>query len=118
MLSGNVDEQIDAIYTLVKGRINFDNIVPTVLEVAKEIEAIGGLNGSKKLDLLQKVLKLAVKDSDMEVIKKENTLHTIETVVPIIAQAAVMASKSPLVANVIAQVEATCVGCWTKKKTA
>jgi hypothetical protein len=111
MMSGNVDEQIDAIYTLVKGRINFENIVPTVIEVAKEIEAIGGLAGPKKLDLLQKVLKLAVKDSDMEVIKKEQTLHIIETVVPVIAQAAVLASKSPL----IAQVQATCVGCWTKK---
>jgi hypothetical protein len=107
----SVDTQIAGIYALVKGRVNFETIVPTVIEVAKEIEAIEGLRGSKKLELLQKVLKLAVKDSDMDADKKEHTLHIIDTVVPIIAQAAVLASKSPL----IAQVEATCVGCWTKK---
>jgi hypothetical protein len=107
-----MDTRVDGLYKLLKGRINFDNIVPTCIDVAGEIEAMGGLKGGEKLDLLQKVLRQALKDSQKSAEEKEKILFVIETVVPIAVQAAIMASKSPIVAHV----QTACVGCWTKKK--
>lgn len=109
------DARVDALYRVVKGRINWDNLVPTLVEAGKELEALPGLKGSEKLDLLQKTLKHALKQSDKSDVEKEQILHYIDTVVPIAMQAAVMASKSPIVGAVVGQVQAVCVGCWTKK---
>jgi hypothetical protein len=109
------DARIDAVYRVINGNINWDNLVPTVLEAAKELEAMPGLKGSEKLDILQKALKHALKMSDKTAVEKEQILHTIESVVPVVMQAAMMASKSPIVGAAMAQVEAVCVGCWTKK---
>lgn len=102
------DARIDAVFRVIEGKIKWENLVPTVLEAAKELEAIPGLKGSERLDLLQKVLKHAMKKSDLTITEKEGVLYTIETIVPVIAQAVVLASKSPIVA----QVKAVCVGCW------
>lgn len=107
-----MDARVDGIYRVVKGKISLDNLIPTCIEVAKEIEGLTELRGKEKLDLLQKVLKQALKDSDKPVAEKEQILHTIETVVPMAMQAAILASKSP----VVAQVQAACVGCWAKTK--
>ena len=100
---------------VLKGKVNWDNLVPSVLEAAKELEAMPGLKGAEKLDLLQKALKHVLKTSDKTAVEKEQILHTIDTVVPIVMQAATMASKNPIVGAAMAQVEAVCVGCWTKK---
>jgi hypothetical protein len=107
--------RIDAVYRVINGNINWDNLVPTVLEAARELEAMPGLKGSEKLDILQKALKHALKTSDKTTVEKEQILHTIESVVPVVMQAAMMASKSPIVGAAMAQVESVCVGCWTKK---
>lgn len=107
-----MDARVDGIYRVVKGKIDLNNLIPTCIEVAKEVEGVAELKGKEKLDLLQKVLKQAVKDSDKSVEEKEQILHTIDTVVPMVMQAAILASKNP----VAAQVQAACVGCWTKVK--
>lgn len=107
-----LDARVDGIYRVLKGRIDFGNLVPTCIEVAKEIENIEQVTGKEKLELLQKVLRQAVKDSDKSMEEKEQILHTIDTVVPIVMKAAVLASKSPIAA----QVQTACVGCWTKTK--
>jgi len=109
------DARIDAIFKVIEGKLNWDNLVPTLMEAAGELEAMPGLKGTEKLDLLQKTLKYALKASDKSPEEKEKLLHTIDTVVPIVAQAIIMASKSPLVSAVVSQVEATCLGCWMKK---
>jgi hypothetical protein len=109
------DARIDAVFRVINGKINWDNLVPTLLEAAAELETMPGLKGSEKLDILQKALKHALKLSDKSAEEKESILHTIDTVVPIVMQAAMMSSKSPIVGAAIAQVEAVCVGCWTKK---
>lgn len=109
------DSRMDAILRVVDGKVDWDNLVPTLLEAAGELESMPGLKGSEKLDLLQKALKHVLKASDKSAVEKESILHTIDTVVPIVMQAAILASKSPIVGAVIAQVKATCVGCfWTK----
>ena len=107
------DARIDAIFRVVQGKLNWDNLVPTLLEAGQELEAMPGLKGTEKLDLLQKTLKHALKVSDKTDVEKEQILHYIDTIVPIAMQAAVLASKSPLVKAVVGQVHAVCVGCWT-----
>jgi len=109
------DARVDALYRVLKGHINWDNLVPTLLEAAKELEALPGLKGSEKLDLLQKALRHALKHSDKTDIEKEQILHYIDTVVPIAVQAVVLASKSPIVAAVANHVKEVCIGCWAKK---
>ena len=104
------DPRVDAIYRTVKGRITLTSIVPTCIEIASEIEQLRDLKGSEKLSLLQDVLRLAISDSKLSKIEKEEILHTVETIVPVVVQAAILASKSPI----LKQVQATCVGCWTK----
>lgn len=108
-----LDARVDGIYKALKGRIQLDNIVPTCIEIASEIEGLGGIKGGEKLDLLQKVLRHAIKDSEKSKEEKEHILMIVDTVVPIAVQAAILASKHPIVA----QVQTACVGCWTKKKT-
>jgi hypothetical protein len=105
------DERIDAIYRVIKGRITWENLVPSCIEAAREIEALPKLKGPEKLALLQKVLKYALRETKHDPVEKERILFFIDTVVPVLMQAAIMASKSPIVA----QVQAVCVGCWTKK---
>jgi hypothetical protein len=102
------DARIDAVFRVLDGKIKWENLVPTVLEAAKELEAMPGLKGSERLDILQKVLRHALKKSDMTMTEKEGMLYTIDTIVPVIAQAVVLASKSPI----LAQVKAVCVGCF------
>jgi hypothetical protein len=108
-----LDARVDGLYKLLKGRIQLDNIVPTCIEIASEIEGLGDMKGGEKLDLLQKVLRQAIKDSEKTKEEKEHILMIVDTVVPIAVQAAILASKHPIVA----QVQTACVGCWTKKKT-
>lgn len=105
-----IDPRVDAVYKVIKGKINWNNIVPTCIEAANEIETFTGMKGKEKLAVLQQALKLAVKESDLDTIQKEEIIHTINTVVPVVVQAAILASKSPI----IAQVQATCVTCWKK----
>lgn len=104
------DPRVNAIYTLVKGKISLLTIVPTCLEVAQEVEQISGLKGKQKLELLQDVLRLAVAESKHTAVVKEELLHSIDTIVPVVVQAAILASKSPI----FKKVQETCVGCWTK----
>lgn len=107
-----LDTRVDGLYRIVKGRISWDNLIPTCLEVAQELEQMDDIKGPERLDLLQKTLRFAVGDSDMEADKKEKVLFFINSVLPIAMQAAILASKSP----VLRQVQATCCGCWTSSK--
>ena len=106
-----MDARVDGIYRVLKGKINLDSIVPTCIEVAKEIESLGNIPGKEKLDLLQKVIRQAVKDSDKTPEEKQQILSTIETVVPMVVQAAIIASKHP----VAAQVQEALVTCCMPK---
>lgn len=105
------DANLDVVFRVVKGNIAWDNLVPTCIEAARVIEALPKMKGPEKLALLQRVLKYALRETDKDPVEKERILFFIDTVVPVLMQAAIMASKSPIVA----QVEAVCVGCWTKK---
>lgn len=104
-----LDAQVDGIYRVLKGRIDVGNLIPTCIEVAKEIENAEKVSGKEKLELLQKVLRQAVKESDKSVEEKEHIIHMIETVVPLVMKAAVLASKSPIVGQIETAVVSCCI---------
>jgi hypothetical protein len=105
-----IDMRITVVYSAIKGDINWDNIVPTLLVAAEMLEMMTELSGPQKLDLLQKTLKHALKESKLSAVEKEQALHTIETVVPIVIQGAIMASKYPIGRAVAQAVRC----CWMK----
>ena len=91
-----LDARIDALYRVVKGRIQWDNLIPTCLELGQELEQMTELSGVERLQVLQKTLKFALKDSTLDKEKQEDAIHTIDTVVPIVMKAAILASKLPI----------------------
>jgi len=101
-----LDAQVDGLYRLIKGRVNWDNLIPTCIEVARELEGMTHLRGPERLDLLLKTLKHALRESDKSAEEKERILFVIDTVVPLAMQAAILASKSPIVNQVVS-------GCWS-----
>ena len=107
MRKAHVDPRVDAVYTAIRGRIDWDNLVPVCIEAAREIQQFTTLRGPQKLDVLQSVLKQALRDSDKTDLEKEQILYFIDTAVPIIAQAAKLASKLPIVTQAVTT-------CWKK----
>lgn len=91
-----MDAQVDTLYRIVKDRIDWDNLIPTCLELARELEGQTHLRGKQRLEALQATLRFALKDSDKSSEEKEHLLHTIETIVPVAMQAAVLATKVPI----------------------
>jgi hypothetical protein len=82
-------------------------MVPICIEAAVEIQQFTQLRGPQKLELLQNVLKQALRESDKTLTEKEQIIYYIDTIVPFIAQAAKLASKTPIVAYVAKT-------CWKK----
>lgn len=109
--TNRMDPHAEKLYKLVSGRIDFANIVQTCMDVAREIEQIQGMSGPEKLSLLQEVLRMAVRDRKVSMTEKEESLYVIDTVVPLVVRAAIVASKHPI----MKQIQSACVGCWTKK---
>ena len=110
LAESELDARVDGLYRTIKGRINWDNLIPTAIEVARELEQLSHLTGKEKLEVLLKTLKFALKDSDKSPEEKERILHTIDTVVPLVIQAAILASKLPIAAVT----QACCSTCWKK----
>lgn len=109
LVASEFDARIDGLYRLIKGKIDWDNLVPTCIEAGHELQQMTQLRGKDKLELLQATLKHALKESDKSAEEKEAILHKIDTVVPIIMQAAVISSKLPL-----KQIQSTCFSCLKK----
>jgi hypothetical protein len=101
----------DAVYNALKGKLDLNNLVGSTIQIAKEIEQIEKLKGKEKLELLQSILRISIHDSEKSLEEKEALYFTVDRVVPVIIEAAILASKSPI----IKQVQAVCCGCWTKK---
>lgn len=106
-----LDAQIDTVYSAIKGDLRWDNLVPTILAAARVLETLPGLTGPERLVVLQKTLRHALKESDLPLVKKEEILHTIDTIVPIVTQGIILASKFPVL-KTVQEVALTC--CWKK----
>ena len=103
-----LDPNVNSLYAAFKGRINWDNLIPTCIDMARELEQMTHMKGAQRLALLQKTLTYAVQDSDMSESQKEATVYMIESVVPLAMQAAILASKLP-----IKRIQSVC--CWKTK---
>jgi hypothetical protein len=104
-----VDIYVRRLYKIIKDRTDFQDILPTVIELMHEIEKIEDIKGPEKLELLQDTLRYAVMSSDLDQDKKFATLFMIKTVIPLAARAAILGSKNPVVAQVQAEVT-SCLG--------
>jgi hypothetical protein len=104
------DSRVNRLHTLFKNRIDWDNLIPTCLAIAQELENIASLRGPEKLKVLQDVLRVSLAEAPLPKEKKEEILHTIETIVPIAVQAAILASKHPIVN----QITTSCLTCLKK----
>lgn len=105
-----LDAQVDGLYKLIKGHVDWKNPIPMCLELAQELENMTQLKGSQRLELLQKTLRFALEDSDLEGDAKSIALTFIDTVVPVVMKAAILASKSPI----ISKIQSSC--CFSRKK--
>lgn len=105
-----LDTQIDGLYKVIKGHIDWKNPIPMCLELARELENMTHLKGGQRLELLQKTLIFSLNDVDEETKKTATTF--IENALPIVMSAAIMASKSPIIAHVQS---ACCFGSSLKK---
>jgi len=110
MQSNPLHHTKDTVYKTLKGKLDLDNLVSTSIQVAKEVEQIANLKGKEKLELLQSILRICIHDSNKSPEEKEALYFTVDRVVPVIVEAAILASKSPI----IKQVQVVCCGCWTK----
>lgn len=106
------ENNVFEVYRAVRDSIDLNAIIPSCLAIAKEVEGLKGLKGPEKLETLQRVMHHAVRCSLKSPEEKEAITRMIDTVVPFAIQAAILATKSPIVA----QVQSTCIGCWTKTK--
>lgn len=88
-----LDPRVLRVYDSIKDRIDWKNLVPVCIYTVGEIERYSELRGPQKLELLQNVLRHAVKQLDKDAVEKEELLHYIETVVPVVAQTAVTVEK-------------------------
>ena len=104
------DARIDGLYHMIKDKVDWDNLVPTCLTIASQLEHVTQLTGKEKLETLLSVLKFALKHTDKSNEEKEKILHHIDTVIPIVMQAAVLASKNPIAAQLVS----FCGICWKK----
>ena len=111
MQSNPIHHTKDTVYNALKGKLDLNNLVGSSIQVAKEVEQIANLKGKEKLELLQSILRICIHDSNKSSEEKEALYFTVDRVVPVIVEAAVLASKSPIL---IRQVKAVCCGCWTK----
>lgn len=91
-----VDPRIRSIYSALHGKIDLERIVPSCIAIAQEVEQLTQLKGPQKLELLQNVLRLAVVESKLPGEKQEELIAIVDNVIPIVMQAAILASKLPI----------------------
>lgn len=102
-----VDIYVRRLYLIIKDRVNLQDLVPTAIELVREIEKISDIEGKEKLELLQDTLRYAVMASDLGADEKNVPLFIIKNVIPQVVRAMILGSKNPLVAKVGEEV----VGC-------
>ena len=102
-----VDIYVRRLYLIIKDRVNFQDLVPTAIELVREIEKIGDIGGNEKLELLQDTLRYAVMASDLGTDEKNVSLFIVKNVIPQVVRAMILGSKNPLAAKVGEEV----VGC-------
>lgn len=84
----------------VEGKVQWSQVVVFSVDLMRVIETEYPRKGGEKLQLLQSVLRYALSKTDLNEVKRDEILVMINYGIPILAQAACLASKSPVVAVV------------------
>lgn len=116
----NVSPQIDDCYKLLKMKIDWKDLVTTVIAAAKEIEQMTHLNGEAKLALLHNTLLYALlMDESLPMARKMEIRDFLTNVMPIVVKAIILASKSPVMLRTIDAIDDATCNClptlWRKK---
>lgn len=106
----NNEFRTQSVFAVVKNTIDWSNPVPACLRMAQVIENITTLKGPQKLKVLQDALKFGLSESSIDAEKKKTVLEFIDTTLPTIMQAAILASKQPIVAQALT----SCFTCLKK----
>jgi hypothetical protein len=93
----NNEFRIQQLFALVKNKIDWSNPIPACLIIAGELEKVTTLKGPQKLKMLQDVLKFGLLETSIDHETKKTVLGFIENTLPQVMQAAVLASKHPIV---------------------
>lgn len=103
-----VDIYVRRLHAIIKDRVNFQDLLPTAIELVHEIEKIEDIRGKEKMDLLEDTLRYAVMASGVGTDEKNAALFVIKNVIPIAVRAMIIGSKHPLVSKIKDEV----VGCF------
>ena len=106
----NNEFRTQSVFAVVKNDIDWSNPVPACLRMAQVLENITTFKGPQKLKLLQDALKFGLSEASIDHETKKNVLVFIDNTLPTIMQAAILASKQPIVAHALR----TCFTCLKK----
>lgn len=106
----NNEFRIQQLFALVKNNIDWNNPIPACLTIAQELEKITTLKGPQKLKVLQDALKFGLSETNLDADKKKEIIGFVETTLPQVMQAAILASKHP----VVNQALSACFTCLKK----
>jgi hypothetical protein len=106
----NNEFRIQQLFALVKNNIDWSNPIPACLTIAGELEKVTTLKGPQKLKVLQDVLKFGLTEANIDHETKKTVLGFVEDTLPQVMQAAILASKHP----VVNQALSACFTCLKK----
>ena len=106
----NNEFRTQSVFAVVKKDIDWSNPIPACLRMAQVLENITTLKGPQKLKILQDALKFGLSEASIDHETKKSVLGFIDGTLPGIMQAAILASKQPIVAHAMA----ACFTCLKK----
>ena len=95
----NNEFRTQSVFAAVKNNIDWNNPIPACLRMAQVIENMTTLKGPQKLKVLQDALKFGLSEANVDHETKSTVLKFIDTTLPTVMEAAILASKNPIVAQ-------------------
>jgi hypothetical protein len=101
ILHALVSDSFDIPTGLSSGLVFAQRIIPAALALAHQVEQMQGLPGPEKLQLVMTTLRYGVqKTTQLSAEDKQKLLGQIDFTIPLVIQAAILASKSPIMKKV------------------
>jgi hypothetical protein len=88
---------VEELYKVISDKVDFENIVPMAITLCQRVEQIPNLSGKEKLDLVMGTLRYALRVAPVGLEQKREIMEKLDTIVPLVIQAAILASKHPIV---------------------
>lgn len=87
---------VEELYKVIGDKVDFENIVPMALTLCQRVEQIPNLTGKEKLELVMATLRYALRVAPIGIEQKRAVMEKLDTIVPLVIQAAILASKHPI----------------------